>query len=81
MEFYKSRIIMLHKQLEIAKRGFLLSVKDIVQSMGEDIENVEAASKKISDLREAYNQLIEDIRDSIQIAKDRIMDLEESHEV
>lgn len=81
MEYYKSRILMLHKQLEIAKKGFALAVKDIVQSMGESIENVDAASKKISELREAYNQLIEDIRDSIEIAKEKVMELEESHEV
>ena len=81
MEFYKSRIIMLHKQLEIVKKGFILTVKGIVQSMGEEIENVDAASKKISEFREAYDNLVEELQYSLDEEVHKLHELEESYEV
>ena len=81
MEYYKSRVIMRRMQLEIVKKGFILAVKDIVQSMGEDIESVDAASKKVSGLREAYDSLVEELQCSLDEEVYKMQDLEESHEV
>lgn len=81
MEYYKSRVIMRRMQLEIVKKGFILALKDIVQSMGEDIESVDAASKKVSGLREAYDSLVEELQCSLDEEVYKMQDLEESHEV
>lgn len=80
MEYYMDMIKVLHMQLEIVKKGFILAVKEIVQPMAEDIKNVDLINKGASDVRaacEAYDLLVDDIKDRLDDTERKLHELEQ----
>lgn len=75
--YYRDQIKILNMKLEIVQKGFFEVVKNIAQRMGDadNVKRVELESKSISELYEAYNRLIEEIKNSLDEALHKLQEL------